>query len=116
MYGPSKDDVAARRRRAHLLAVQAEPNSTLDAPVPTDPKTPPNWPAPKTWSDRLLGTLSYIIPLSRIPDEQFLADLRKRKVEVDQELEAVQKQLELVQSHAGKRETKTPVVGYDSRK
>ncbi len=97
------------------MTVQAEPTSTPDPSVPTRSETPRN-PAPKTWSDGLLGVLSYIIPLSRIPDEQFLADLRRRKTEVDQELEDVQKQLGLVQSHAGEHDTRSPTVGHDSQK
>ena len=113
MYEHSKEDVAARRAR--LITVEAEPTSIPNPSIPTRPETPRN-PSPKTWSDRLLGVISYVIPLSRIPDEQFLADLRRRKTEVDEELEAVEKQLELVRSHAGKRDTSSPTVGYDSQK
>jgi len=110
MYGHSKEDVAARR--THPMAVQAESKFASNAPVPT---RPPN-PAPKTWSDRLLGAISYVIPLSRIPDDQFLADLRRRKAEVDQELETVEKQLELVRSHAGRHDTTSPAVEDNSQK
>lgn len=113
MYEHSKEDVDARR--APPMTVQAEPTSTLDPSVPTRSETPRN-PAPKTWSDGIMGVISYIIPLSRIPDDQFLADLRRRKTEVDQELEEVEKQLELVQSHAGKHDTRSPTVGQDSSK
>ena len=113
MYGPSKEDVAARR--AYPMSVRVETESTPNPPILTHPETPPNR-APKTWSDRLLGALSYVIPLSRIPDEQFLDDLRRRKAEVDQELEEVQKQLELAKSHPGNQDTRSPAVGYDSQK
>lgn len=88
---------------------------TLSPPVPAQSEMPPK-PTPKTWSDRALGALSYVIPLSRIPDEQFLADLRRRKAEVDRELEEVQKQLEPTQLDAGKHNTRPPVVGHESKK
>ena len=113
MYEHSKEDVSARR--AQPTTVQTEPTSTPNPSVPTHSETPRK-PAHKTWSDGLLGVLSYIIPLSRIPDEQFLADLRRRKTEVDQELEEVQKQLGLVQSHAGKHDTRSPTVEHDNQK
>lgn len=113
MYELSQEDAAVRRARP--MAVQAEPTSTPNPLAPTHSEAPPN-PAPKTWSDRALGALSYIIPLSRIPDEQFLADLRRRKAEADQELEAVQKELKLVRSDAGKHDTKPSAVGVDNQK
>ena len=113
MYEHSKEDAAARR--AQPINVEAESTYIPNPSVPTPSETPRN-PTPKTWSDRLLGVISYVIPLSRIPDEQFLADLRRRKTEVDEELEAVEKQLELVQSHAGKHDTRSPTVANDSQK
>ena len=113
MYEISHEDIAARR--AHPMAVQPEPTSTPNPPVPTRPETPPN-PAPKTWSDRALGALSYVIPLSRIPDEQFLADLRRRKAEVDQELETVQNQLKRAKPDAGTHEAGAPTAGNKSKK
>ena len=113
MYELSQEDIAARR--THPMVVQPEPTSIPNLPVPTRSETPPN-PAPKTWSDRALGALSYVIPLSRIPDEQFLADLRKRKAEVDQELETVQNQLKLAKSSAGKHDAGPPAVRDESKK
>jgi len=113
MYERSQEEIPARR--AHPMAIQPEPTSTPDPPIPTRSEMPSKSP-PKTWSDRALGALSYVIPLSRIPDEQFLADLRRRKAEADRELEAVQKQLELAQSGAVKHDTKTPAVGEESKK
>ena len=113
MYEHSKEDAAAQR--AQPMTVGAESTYIPNPSVPTRSETPRN-PAPKTWSDRLLGVISYVIPLSRIPDEQFLADLRRRKTEVDEELEEVEKQLELVQSHARKHDTRSPTVGHDSQK
>lgn len=99
MYELSQEDVAARR--THPVAFQPEPTSAPNLPVPPRPETPPN-PAPKTWSDRALGALSYVIPLSRIPDEQYLADLRRRKAEVDRELETVQNKLKTPKVEPGK--------------
>jgi hypothetical protein len=112
MYELSQGDSAGRR--AHPMPVQPEPTSTLNPPLPTHSEIPPK-PAPNTWSDRALGALSYIIPLSRIPDEQFLADLRRRKDEVNSELEKIQKQLEAAQSNATKHDIKSPLE-YENKK
>lgn len=114
MYEISQEDKAARR--AYSMGAQPELTTpTLNPPIPTQSEASPK-PAPKTWSDRALGALSYVIPLSRIPDEQFLADLRRRKAEVDRELEEVQRQLERAQLDAGEHNTRTPVVGHESKK
>jgi hypothetical protein len=112
MYDLSHKDLAARR--AHPMAVQPEATPTLE-PIPTPSEIPPK-PTSKTWSDRALGALSYVIPLSRIPDEQFLGDLHRRKVEVDRELEETQKQLAQAQLYAGRHDAETPAMAYEGKK
>lgn len=65
-----------------------DPVATSEVPLESFP------PQPKSLSDRAFNALSYVFPISRVPDDEYLASLRAKQTKVEAQLRETRRDLE----------------------